>query len=63
MAALITLAVVMILFGASLGVFLAISSAIRREDRARNSLRFDAPSGSARAARALVGISSSRWDD
>jgi MFS superfamily sulfate permease-like transporter len=62
MAALITLVVITILFGVSLGIFLAISFAIRREDRTRNSLRFDAANSSARAARALVGISSSRWD-
>ena len=63
MAALVTLALVMILIGSTIGAFLKLSFAIRREDRLRGSLRFDAPDQSTQAARALVGISGSRWDD
>ena len=62
MAALITLAVVAVLAGILIGAFLRISFAIRREDRARGSLRFDPPTHSTWAARTLVGINSSRWD-
>lgn len=62
MASLVVLLLTAIAFGALFGAFLKISFAIRREDRARNSLRFDAPDISAKAARALVGVSSSRWD-
>jgi hypothetical protein len=62
MAALVTLALVMILLGIAVGAFLKLSFAIRREDRLRGSLRFDAPDRSARAARSLVGIKSSRWN-
>jgi hypothetical protein len=61
MAGLVLLAIVTIIAGACIGAFLKLSFAIRREDR-RRSLRFDAPSFSAQAARDLVGISSSRWD-
>jgi hypothetical protein len=62
MASLVVLVLITIAFGVCFGVFLKVSFAIRQEDRSRNSLRFDAPSRSARAARALVGVSSSRWD-
>lgn len=62
MATLITLAIVTITTGAVIGAFLKISSAIRREDRIKGSLRFDPPTGSARTARDLVGFSSSRWE-
>jgi hypothetical protein len=62
MASLVVLVLITIAFGVCFGVFLKVSFAIRREDRARNSLRFDAPNLSAKAARALVGVSSSRWD-
>jgi hypothetical protein len=62
MAALITVAFVTILAGGSLGAFLKLSFAIRREDRNRGSLRLDAPSRSAQSARTLVGITSSRWE-
>lgn len=62
MATLITLVLVTIAFGVVLGAFLAISFAIRRDDRSKGSLRFDAPDHSTRAARTLVGLSSSRWD-
>lgn len=51
MASLVVLLLTAIAFGAPFGVFLKISFAIRREDRARNSLRFDAPNSSTRAAR------------
>jgi hypothetical protein len=60
MAALITLALVMIIFGACVGVFLKLSFAIRREDRAR-SVRFAAPNATSQIARDMVGISGSRW--
>ena len=59
MAALVILGLVTIVIGAGLGTFLALSFAIRREDRTRGSLQCDAPSSSARAARALVGTSGS----
>lgn len=62
MAGLIVIALVVIAMGACFGALLRISFAIRREDRSRGSLRFDAPTYSTQAARALVGLSSSRWD-
>ena len=62
MAALIPLATAAILLGVVVGAFLRLSRAIHKEDRFRGSLRFDAPSPSARTARTLVGFSSSRWD-
>jgi hypothetical protein len=62
MASLVVLVLITIAFGVCFGVFLKVSFAIRQEDRSRNSLRFDAPSASTKAARALVGVSSSRWD-
>jgi len=63
MATFITVAIVMaVVAGVVLGAFLKVSFAIRREDRTKWSLRFDPPSQSARAARTLVGVSSSRWD-
>jgi hypothetical protein len=49
-------------FGVLFGVFLRVSSAIKREDKAPGSLRLDAPNRSAQTARALVGMSSSRWE-
>jgi hypothetical protein len=61
MASLVVLVLVTIVVGACLGAFLKLSFAIRRDDRARWALRFDAPNRSAQTARALV-ISSSRWD-
>lgn len=61
MAALIALMTVTILTGVMVGAFFAISFAIRREDK-RHSLPFDASSSSERVARALVGVSASRWD-
>jgi len=60
MMAVVVVALITILTGACIGVFLKLSLAIGREDR-KHSLRFDAPSQSAQAARDLVGISSSRW--
>lgn len=62
MAGFVVLGIVMIIVGVCIGAFLKLSLAIRREDRIRGSLRFDAPSYSAQTARALVGMSSSRWD-
>ena len=62
MAALITIAIVMAIAGVLLGAYIKICSAIRREDRMKGSLHFDAPSQSARSARSLVGISNSKWD-
>jgi hypothetical protein len=63
MLACLVLALVTLVAGICVGVFVKISVAIRREDRMKGSLRFDAPSYSAQTARDLVGISSSRWDD
>jgi hypothetical protein len=62
MASLVIIALVLTLAGVTAGAFIVISFAIRREDRTRGSLRYDAPSNSARAARSLVGISGSGWD-
>jgi len=62
MASLVVLLLAAIAFGALFGGFLMISFAIRREDREKGSLRFDARSYSTKAARTLVGIKSSRWD-
>ena len=58
----VVLGLITIIASTCIGVFIKLSFAIRREDRTRGSLRFDAPSYSAKAARDLVGISSSRWD-
>jgi hypothetical protein len=62
MASLVVLGVVTIIVGTCIGAFLKLSFAIRREDRRRGSLRSDAASNSARSARTLVSLSSSRWD-
>lgn len=62
MAGLVVLGVVTIIIGACIGAFLKLSFAIRREDRLRGSLRRAATNHSARSARTLVGVSSSRWD-
>ena len=62
MAALVVILLVTIAFGAGIGVFLKISFAIRRDNHALGSRRFDAPDSSTRAARTLVGVSSSGWD-
>jgi len=62
MAGLAVLGVVTIIIGVCLGAFLKLSFAIRREDRSRGALRFDAPNHSAQTARTLVGMKSSRWD-
>jgi hypothetical protein len=61
MASLVIVALVLTLVGVTAGTFIVISFAIRREDRTRGSLRYDAPSNSTRAARSLVGLSGSRW--
>ena len=62
MASLVVIGVVMIVVGMCIGAFLKLSFAIRREDKSRGSLRFEAADHSARTARTLVGVSSSRWD-
>jgi hypothetical protein len=62
MAGFVVLGIVTIIMGACIGAFIKLSLAIRREDRTRGSLRFDAPTFSAQTARDLVGISSSRWE-
>jgi hypothetical protein len=62
MAGLVVVGLVVIIMGACVSAFLKVSFAIRREDRHRGSLRRDASSHSAQAARDLVGVSSSRWD-
>jgi hypothetical protein len=61
-ASLVVLGVVTIVVGICIGAFLKLSFAIRREDRFRGALRGGASDHSARAARTLVGMSSSRWD-
>lgn len=58
----VVLGLIAITFGAVIGVFVVVSLAIGWEDRRRGSLRLDAPSSSTRAARSLVGITSSRWE-
>lgn len=62
MASVVILVLIAIAFGVFFGGFLMVSFAIRRDDKSRGSLRFDAPSHSARTARTLVGLSSSRWE-
>jgi hypothetical protein len=64
MATVIAIALVMaVVVGIVVGAYLKICRSICREDRVKGSLRLDAPSNSTRAARTLVGMSSSRWDD
>jgi hypothetical protein len=58
----VVLVLIAIAFGVFFGGFLMVSFAIRRDDHALGSLRFDAPSHSTRAARTLVGLNSSRWE-
>lgn len=58
----VVLVAITIAFGACIGLYIRLSLAIRWEDRRRSSLRFDAPSASTRAARALVGVSESGWE-
>jgi hypothetical protein len=62
MASFVVLGVVTIIVGACVGAFFRLSFAIRREDRLRGSLRFDAPDHSTQSARTMVSLSSSRWD-
>src|ERR1700728_2853969 len=57
MAGLVVLGLITIIVGGCMGAFLKLSLAIRREDRLRGSLRFDAQDHSAKAARTLVGMS------
>jgi hypothetical protein len=59
-AALITVGIVTAIAGVLLGAYVKVCGAIRREDRLKGSLRFDAPSQSARSARSLIGISNSK---
>jgi hypothetical protein len=63
MASLVVLGVVTVIVGTCIGAFLKLSFAIRRDDRERWALRFDAPNQGAQTARTLVGISRPRWDD
>ncbi len=63
LAVFIVLGLITIISGTLIGAYLRLCSAITREDRRRHSVRYDAPSHSAQAARDLVGISSSRWED
>jgi hypothetical protein len=63
MASLIIITLVLTFAGIVFGAYIKISFAIRRDDRSTGSLRFDAPTQSTQAARNLVGISGSRWDD
>jgi hypothetical protein len=62
MASLVVIGFVAVLIGVIAGAYLKLSFTIRREDRLRGSLRFDAPTPSAQAARWLVGITASRWE-
>ena len=62
MAGFAAVVIAVIVMGVLVGAFFKLSFAIRREDRNRGSLRFDAPSHSAQTARALVGMTSSRWN-
>ncbi len=58
----VVLGLVTIMAGACIGAFLKLSFAIRHEDRIPGSLRVAARTNSAQTARALVGVSSARWD-
>jgi hypothetical protein len=58
----LVLVLIAIAFGAFIGGFIMVSFAIRRDEQALGSLRFDAPNYRSRTARTLVGLSSSRWD-
>ena len=62
MAALISIALVVVGAGVVFGAFLKVCLAIRREDRTKGSLRRDAPDQSAQSARTLVGMTSFRWE-
>jgi hypothetical protein len=62
MAALITISIIGAAAGVLLGAYLRICFAIRREDRTKGSLRLNAPDQSARSARTLVGIGTSKRD-
>lgn len=52
---------VTVVSGVCIGAFIRLSLAIRSEDRMKWSLRLDAPSASAKAARSLIGVSESGW--
>lgn len=62
MAALIIIAIVVAVAAVAFGAYIRVCFAIRREDRTKGSLRHEARSQSARSARNLVGMSSSKWD-
>jgi hypothetical protein len=62
MASVVVLVLIATAFGVLIGGFVKISRAIARDDHALGSLWFDAPNHSARTARTLVGLSSSRRD-
>jgi hypothetical protein len=62
MAALISIALVVVGAGVVFGAFLKVCLAIRREDRTKGSLRHDAPDQSTQTARTLVGMSSFGWE-
>jgi hypothetical protein len=59
---LVVLVLIAIASGVLLGGFLVVSLTIRHDDHDLGSIRFDAPSPSKRTARALVGMSTARWE-
>ena len=59
----VVLVAITVAAGLCIGIFIRLSRAIRWEDRRRDSLRFDAPSASTKAARTLIGVSRSGWGD
>jgi hypothetical protein len=59
---LVILVLIVTVFGVCFGAYLMLSFAIAREDRQRDTLRFDAPNSSSKAARTLVGLNGSRWE-
>lgn len=59
----VVLALITVAAGFCIGLFIRVSYAIRWEDRRKHSLRLDAPSASTRAARAMVGVTSSGWGE
>jgi hypothetical protein len=62
MASLVVITLVVALAGVVFGAYITICLAIIRDDRVKGALRFDPPNQSARSARDLVGLGSSRWD-
>lgn len=61
MAALIIITITLAGAGLVLGLYIRICFAISREDRVKGALRFDAATPFARRARALTGITSTKW--